>query len=82
MASGIAGGIKARKAAKQANKILDQQEQDNDSWFNRKYNEDYMQSSEAQAALTKARELANEQYSKVAGTAAVWRPSTCRRTRS
>lgn len=71
MASGIAGGIKARKAAKQANKILDQQEQDNESWFNRKYNEDYMQSSEAQAALTKARELANEQYSKVSGTAAV-----------
>lgn len=30
-----------------------------------------MQSAEAQAALTKARELANEQFSKVAGTAAV-----------
>ena len=71
LASGIAGGIKARKAAKKANKILDQQAKDNEDWYNRRYNEDYIQSAEAQAALTRARELANEQFSKVAGQAAV-----------
>lgn len=71
LASGIAGGIKARKAAKKANAVLDQRTKDNEDWYNRRYNEDYTQSAEAQSALTKARELANEQYRKVAGTAAV-----------
>jgi len=64
LASGIAGGIKARKAARKANAVLDKQAKENEDWFNRRYNEDYTQSAEAQAALTKARELADEQYRK------------------
>ena len=68
---GIAGGIKARKAARKANAVLDKQAKENEDWFNRRYNEDYTQSAEAQAALTKARELADEQYRKASGTAAV-----------
>ena len=71
LASGIAGGIKARKAARKANAVLDKQAKENEDWFNRRYNEDYTQSAEAQAALTKARELADEQYRKASGTAAV-----------
>ena len=70
LASGIAGGIKARKAARKANAVLDKQAKENEDWFNRRYNEDYTQSAEAQAALTKARELADEQYRKASGTAA------------
>ena len=69
LASGIAGGIKARKAARKANAVLDKQAKENEDWFNRRYNEDYTQSAEAQAALTKARELADEQYRKASGTA-------------
>lgn len=64
-------GIKARKAARKANAVLDKQAKENEDWFNRRYNEDYTQSAEAQAALTKARELADEQYRKASGTAAV-----------
>lgn len=67
----IFGGISASKARKKANRILDQQEKDNEQWYNRRYNEDYFQSSEAQAALSKAREMANEQYRNAAGASAV-----------
>lgn len=71
LAGSIFGGISASKARKKANRILDQQEKDNEQWYNRRYNEDYFQSSEAQAALSKAREMANEQYRNAAGAAAV-----------
>lgn len=71
LAGSIFGGISASKARKKANRILDRQEKDNENWYNRRYNEDYMMSAEAQAALSKARELANEQYRNAAGAAAV-----------
>lgn len=71
MASGIAGGIKARKAAKKANAVLDKQARENEDWYNRKYNEDYTQSAEARAALSKAREMVSEQYTRAAGSSAV-----------
>lgn len=71
LVSGIAGGIKARKAARKANAVLDKHAKENEEWFNRRYNEDYTQSAEAQAALNRARELADEQYKNTSGTAAV-----------
>lgn len=71
LAGSIIGGIKASKAAKKAQKALDKAEKDNQDWYNRRYNEDYMQSAEAQSALSKAREYAMEQYKNARGAAAV-----------
>lgn len=71
VAGGIIGGISASKARKKANKVLDQQEKDNEQWYKRKSGEDYTQSAEAQSALNRAREMADEQYKRAAGAAAV-----------
>jgi hypothetical protein len=71
VASSIIGGAQAKKAAEKANKELADQRQKNEDWYRRRYNEDYTQSAEAQAAMTKARELAQEQMKAARGTAAV-----------
>lgn len=71
LASSIWGGVQASKAAEKANKELADQRQKNEDWYRRRYNEDYTQSAEAQAAMTKARELAQEQMKTARGVAAV-----------
>lgn len=71
LASSIWGGVQASKAAKKANDELAAQRQKNEDWYRRRYNEDYTQSAEAQAAMTKARELAQEQMKAARGVAAV-----------
>lgn len=71
LAGSIFGGIKARKAAKKAQRALDKADKENQDWYNRRYNEDYMQSAEAQSALNKAREYAMEQYKNARGAATV-----------
>lgn len=71
LASSIIGGIGASKARKKVNKILDKQEKDNEAWYLRKSNEDYTQSAEAQAALSRAREMTNDLYKRAAGASAV-----------
>lgn len=71
LASSIWGGVQASKAAKKANDELAAQRQKNEDWYRRRYNEDYTQSAEAQAAMTKARELAQEQMKTARGVAAV-----------
>lgn len=71
VASSLIGGAQAKRAAEKANKELADQRQKNEDWYRRRYNEDYTQSAEAQAAMTKARELAREQMQAARGTAAV-----------
>lgn len=71
VASSLIGGAQAKRAAEKANKELADQRQKNEDWYRRRYNEDYTQSAEAQAAMTRARELAREQMQAARGTAAV-----------
>jgi hypothetical protein len=71
VASSLWGAHKANKAAKAANSELEKQREKNEAWWQRKSNEDYTQTAEAQAAMTKARELAQEQMKAARGTAAV-----------
>lgn len=71
LASSIWGGVQASKAAKKANDELAAQRQKNEDWYRRRYNEDYTQSAEAQAAMTRARELAREQMAAARGASAV-----------
>lgn len=71
VASSIIGGVQAKRAADNANKELAYQREKNEDWYRRRYNEDYTQRAEAQAAMTKARELAQEQMKAARGTAAV-----------
>lgn len=69
--SAIIGGSKASKAAKQANNLLEQQKTDNQAWFDRKYNEDYSQTAEAQNLMNYAREEAEKQFERAEASAAV-----------
>lgn len=67
----IIGGSKASKAAKQANKLLEQQKTDNQAWFDRKYNEDYSRTAEAQNLMNYARQEAEKQFARAEASAAV-----------
>lgn len=71
LGSSIWGGIQANKAAKKAQNELNEQRKANEDWYQRRYNEDYTQSAEAQAAMTKAREMASEQMKAARGASAV-----------
>ena len=71
LASSIFGGSKAAKAAKQANRQLEQQKKENQAWYDRRYNQDYTQTAEAQSLLNYAREQADRNWKKAEGGAAV-----------
>lgn len=71
LGSAILGGSKAAKAANQANKLVEQQQKDNQAWFDRRYNEDYSQTAEAQNLMNYAREQAEKQFRRAEGAAAV-----------
>lgn len=69
--SAIFGGSKAAKAAKKADRLIEQQEKDNQAWFDRRYNEDYSQTAEAQNLMNYAREQAEKLFKRAEGAAAV-----------
>ena len=67
----IAGQARAARLARQQNKIIDQQEKDNQNWFDRRYNESYTQRSDAQAVLSRMNEAMKERSKRSAGVNAV-----------
>lgn len=71
VASAIFGGSKAAKAANEANRLIERQQEDNQAWFDRRYNEDYSQTAEAQNLMNYAREQAEKQFKRAEGAAAV-----------
>lgn len=74
-ASSIYGGIKASNAAKKANKIESSnyinQSDDTKNWYDRRYNEDSTQRSDAQRILTITNDAIRQRNRAAAGTAAV-----------
>lgn len=71
IAGSILGGRAAAKAAKQANKLVNQQMEDNQAWYDKRYNENFLQRSDAQQALNYAREQADKLYKRAEGSAVV-----------
>lgn len=71
VAGTIGGGIAARKAAREANKRLEQQLQDNQDWYDRRYNEDATQRADAQRLITMTEESIKNRNKQAAGAAAV-----------
>lgn len=69
--SSIIGSARAKKQAEKAEAQLDLQRKQNEDWYNRRYNEDYTQTAEAQRALTLARENAQQQLAAARGRQAV-----------
>lgn len=70
-ASSLYGGIKNAKAYKDVIGNIKQQQQDNQNWFDRRYNEDSTQRADAQALLTATEESIRNRNRQAAGAAAV-----------
>lgn len=68
---GIFGGISASKAMKKVKRSLQAQKQANQSWFNRRYNEDATQRADAQRILAKTEESIRNRNQQAAGTQAM-----------
>lgn len=71
IAGSIFGGIKASKAMRKYKAQINQQKQENKSWYDRRYNEDATQRAEAQAVLSNLREHLKRNSENTAGTQAV-----------
>ena len=66
--SSIYGAIKSSQANKKAEKLLQNQRDENQKWYTQKMNEDYLQRSDVQNVLRKQRELLDEQYKRARAT--------------
>lgn len=71
LASGIFGGIKSAKAAKEQQRLIDEQESKNNAWYNRNYYQNYMDSTEAQAAMKRVENTLKKQNQGARATAVV-----------
>lgn len=71
LASGIFGGIKSAKAAREQHRLINEQESKNNAWYNRNYYQNYMESAEAQAAMKRVENTLKKQNQEARATAAV-----------
>lgn len=71
LASGIFGGIKSAKAAKEQQRLINEQESKNNAWYNRNYYQNYMDSTEAQAAMKRVENTLKKQNQEARATAVV-----------
>lgn len=71
LASGIFGGIKSAKAAREQRRLINEQESKNNAWYNRNYYQNYMESAEAQAAMKRVENTLKKQNQEARATAAV-----------
>lgn len=60
----IWGSAKSSKLNNKARRLIQQQRDDNEAWYNVKQAEDYTQRADVQAAIKRQRELLDEQYSR------------------
>ena len=67
----IIGGISKARAAKKAKKKTEAAARDNQSWYDRRYNENIMERDDVQGLLTKTRETMAKRNKAAAGKAAV-----------
>ena len=66
--SSIYGAIKSSQANKRAEKLLQNQRDENQKWYDQKMAEDYTQRTDVQNVLRKQRELLQEQYQRARAT--------------
>ena len=71
IASSLIGGAAASEAARAAEARQRRQEAKENAWYNRRYNEDYVDTAAGQNLVRRAKEYAKEQWKKAAGAQAV-----------
>lgn len=68
LGSSIFGGIKSSRANRKANQLIADQKAKNQAWYDRNYNANYTQRSDAQELLGKTRDFLSERYGRSAAT--------------
>lgn len=71
LASGLFGAKKSADAAKEQQRLIDEQERKNDAWYNRNYYQNYLDSAEAQAAIKRVENTLKKQNQEAKATATV-----------
>ena len=71
LASSLIAGNKAAKAANEAEKRQREQEASERAWYNRRYNENYVDTAAGQNLVRRAKDFAKENWKKAAGAQAV-----------
>lgn len=71
VAGAIAGAIGGAQQMKKARKAIGQQQQDNQTWFDKEYNQDFTQRADTQALLNNVRTQTDAQYKRAEQTAAI-----------
>lgn len=69
--AGLVGGNAANKAANRNARLLQEAENESKAWYDKEYNSNFLDRSDARAAIAKTRELLNEKYKQAEGAAAV-----------
>lgn len=67
----VAGGVMGAKSARKQARMIAEEKSKNQAWFDRRYNEDSTQRADAQAAITRMRDVMKERSAASAGAAAV-----------
>ena len=70
-AGSIAGGIASTRAANNARKMVEQEKNDNQNWYDRRFNEDATQKADAQRILSMTEESIKNRNKQAAGSQAV-----------
>ena len=70
-ATSILGGVSSANAAKRAEKLRQEQDAKNAAWFNRKYNESYIDTAAGRNAIRQAIDYGKRQTQRAEGAAAV-----------
>lgn len=71
LASSIFGGAQARKARKKAQQEQAKRERSEQAWYDKRYNQDYMDTAAGQNLVRQANEYADKQWRKAEGAKAV-----------
>lgn len=71
VAGSVFGGYEASKSMHRVRQMLRQQQRDNQNWYDRRMNQDFSQTAEAQEAMRRTREYAEELGRRAEGSLAV-----------
>ncbi len=68
LAGSVIGGIQSANYMKKANRLIQQQRDENKAWYDTKMSQDYTERVDVQSAINKQRELLDQQYKQARAT--------------
>lgn len=71
VASSVIGGLKSAQQNKKAEQEMKANHARQNAWYNRRYNEDYLDTAAGQSLMTRAKEYADQNWKRQQGAAAI-----------